>query len=125
MSPTGVKYKQTRCLDFPYGEKPVDENYYDMYWKQAGACYPWHVIWNKIYRAELWENNLDLFQMMDVHGTMLEDFIFSSVVLSDAHTFTASTKSEYFYVQSSQSSTSQEAAFYKWEKILPIWGKRF
>ena len=59
VSPEGVHYMQTRCLDFPYTQDAF-QKHYDLYWQQAGTCYPWHVLWNKLYARKLWKQALKL-----------------------------------------------------------------
>jgi len=139
VSQDGVKYRQTRCLDFPYEKSEMEINgntttppeqtkqttEYDRYWTQAGACYPWHVLWNKLYRSELWTKRLDLLIKLNLHITMMEDFVYSSIVLSNAQIFRNGTAGAYYYVQSSNSSIANAADCKKWEKNIMDMGTAF
>lgn len=107
----GVKYVQTRCAKFPYLNGERREELYDMYWRQSGRCYHWHVVWNKLYRRELWTNVLPILERQTEHLVMLEDFIFSSVVLSAAKTYVAVTSARYFYIAHPSASISTNSEF--------------
>ena len=109
----GVKYVQTRCAKFPYlnGEKRGE--LYEMYWRQSGRCYHWHVVWNKLYRRELWTNAMPILERQTEHLVMLEDFIFSSVVLSAAKKYAVNTLARYFYIAHPDASISANGEFEK------------
>ena len=111
----GVKYVQTRCSEFPYliDEQATSNDIYDMYWQQSGKCYHWHTVWNKLYRRRLWKKVLHILERQDQHLVMLEDFIFSSVVLSRAKSYASVTESKYFYVAHSDSSVQDNKEFNK------------
>ena len=105
----GVKYVQTRCAVFPYTSgKTSDSNLYALYWKQQGKCYHWHVVWNKIYKRELFMDNIELFERQTKHLVMLEDFIFSSVILKDVRSYSVNTQAKYFYVEHKSAVTKSE-----------------
>lgn len=124
VSTEGVHYIQKRCMDFPY-TKDNTQKYYEMYWNQAGLCYPWHVIWNKLYKREILEKaKNDLFCVKD-KITMLEDFIYSSIVLSKANTYALCKDAYYFYVQNENNVTSQREDIFKWERNIIDMGKAF
>lgn len=102
----GVKYIQTRCAKFPYLNGEPRGELYEMYWRQSGRCYHWHVVWNKLYRRELWTNAMPVLERQTEHLVMLEDFIFLSVVLSGAKTFSTVTSARYFYIARPNASIS-------------------
>lgn len=104
----GVKYVQTRCAKFPYLNGEPCGELYEMYWRQSGRCYHWHVVWNKLYRRELWTNAITVLERQTEHLVMLEDFIFSSVVLLGAKTYAVKTSAKYFYVAHKSASVSTE-----------------
>lgn len=104
-----VKYVQTRCATFPYtSEKAIDSNLYDLYWKQQGKCYHWHVVWNKIYKRKLFMDNIELLKKQTEHLVMLEDFIFSSIILKDVNKYSVNTQAKYFYVEHKSAATKNE-----------------
>lgn len=102
----GVKYVQTRCAKFPYLNGEEHGGLYEMYWRQSGRCYPWHVVWNKLYRRELWTAAMPILERQTEHLVMLEDFIFSSVILSAAKKYAVNTSARYFYIAHSGASVS-------------------
>ena len=110
---SGVKYVQTRCEQFPYLNGERRRELYEMYWKQSGRCYHWHVVWNKLYRRELWMNAIEILECQTKHLIMLEDFIFSSVVLSGASTYVAVPSARYFYIAHPGASTAYGGGFAK------------
>lgn len=111
----GVKYIQMRCAKFPYLNGEQRGELYEMYWRQSGRCYHWHVVWNKLYRRELWTNSLHILERQTEHLVMLEDFIFSSVILSGAIKYAVNTSARYFYIAHPSASISANDEF---EKIL-------
>lgn len=117
-SADGVRYIQSRCEFFPYIENENDADLYQLYWQQAGKCYHWHVVWNKIYRRELWETQMPFLRKMNGHLTMLEDFIFSSVVLSRVNTYAVDYEAVYNYVESLNASTHDYSECEKIEKKI-------
>lgn len=105
----GVKYMQTRCSEFPYtSEKKIYSNLYALYWSQQGKCYHWHVVWNKIYKRNLFMDNLELLNEQTEHLVMLEDFIFSSIILKDVKKYSVNTQAKYFYVEHKSTATKNE-----------------
>lgn len=112
-SADNIKYVQTRCAVFPYTNEIKGKNLYDLYWEQEGRCYHWHVVWNKLYKKEVWRRAITVLKQQKTHLIMLEDFIFSSVVLSNIHTYTVDTDAKYYYVEHSEASTKDRG----YEKI--------
>lgn len=112
----GVKYLQTRCARFPYlQEKQDDVNVYNMFWNQAGTCYHWHVVWNKIYKRTLFKKSMRVLKEQKNHLVMTEDFIFSAVVLKNVGSYATNENAKYYYVenQNSQTKNRGEAAIKK------------
>jgi len=120
-----ICYVQTRCKDFPYSIDSKDEKYYDMFWKQEGLCYPWHVVWNKLYVSKIWKANYTKLKKMDIHSTMMEDFIFSSVILSKSSQIVSVKNAYYYYVQNDTASTSHSLDYKKWESNITAMGEAF
>ncbi len=131
VSSEDVFYIQNRCLDFPYTRWDEHKNLYDLYWQQEGRCYPWHVIWNKLYRRELWEYVYSELKDKSIYLTMMEDFIFSSVILSNVQTFASGRtcvnlqKEFYYYVQSENNMTSVKGNYERWKQNIADMGRAF
>lgn len=92
----GVKYIQTRCAEFPYRDCAKRRELYEMYWEQSGQCYHWHVLWNKLYKQKLWRRAISVLVRQTEHLVMLEDFIFSSVVLASVKSYVTVRAAQYF-----------------------------
>lgn len=103
-SANGCRYVQTRCAEFPYTAGKSTESIYDLYWAQEGKNYHWHVVWNKLYKKDLWIKKIAAFDLQTNHLVMLEDFIYSSIVLSDVKKYSVDCNAQYNYVLNDESS---------------------
>ena len=82
----------------------------DSFMKQEGRCFSWHVVWNKLYKRDLWEQcEADFVNFSRQHGHMLmwEDVAFSSGFLTCAKKVVNVHGGNYFYYKHSSASTSQ------------------
>lgn len=106
-----IAYVQERCAIFPYmSETQIEKiNVYDQFWKQQGRCYHWHVIWNKLYKRQLFTDKQSLLMKQTAHLVMMEDFIFSSIVLKDVKSFSVNENAKYFYVENDSASTHKKS----------------
>lgn len=126
-----IFYLQNRCLDFPYTKWDGSMDIYDLYWQQEGRCYPWHVVWNKLYKRKIWECAYAELKDKEIYLTMMEDFIFSSVILSSVRTFESGRtcvnlqKEFYFYVQNENNLTSAKAGYERWKQNILDMGRAF
>lgn len=75
------------------------------YYSQEGTAYSWHTMWNKIYKKDLWVKCMPIFEKIDTHLVMLEDFLFSSVLLYYAEKLTYDKNAVYYYCQHKGAST--------------------
>ena len=114
----GERYIQTRCYKFPYTTNSINQSLYNEFWNQEGKCYHWHVIWNKIYKRELWQNRLEYLQNINCRLTMLEDFVFSSIILSSVQSYAVCTEALYYYIDSENASTKDLDDFEKLTKKI-------
>lgn len=76
--------------------------------EQEGTCFSWTVVWNKLYRKDLWDRCLPEFQnFSQEHGHMLmwEDITFSAGVWSCAQKVVNVHHVLYYYYKHSQAST--------------------
>lgn len=107
----GCKYIQTRCSRFPYASENADtinKSIYYLYWEQSGRCYHWHVVWNKLYRRKLWENMFSILKQQKQHLIMMEDFIYSSLILSQVTKYVVANEANYYYVAHANTSIQNE-----------------
>ena len=118
VSTNQVCYMQTRCLDFPYCSNVGGLTPYQLYWRQAGLCYPWHVVWNKIYRRKLWQKGIRKLPIPREGFCMMEDFVFSSVILAQAERFSNVDNACYYYVQHDTNLTSSGGDLSIWMKKI-------
>ena len=78
----------------------------DEYFKQEGQNYRWHTVWNKIYSMELWKKCAPHYKIVDKHLIMTEDFMYSTVIFSNAKKLTYNDNANYFYCSNDDASTS-------------------
>jgi HAD superfamily hydrolase (TIGR01549 family) len=57
------------------------------FFEQAGSCFVWHTIWNKIYRKSLWDACVPFYKKMSLNTIMTEDVAFSSLLFYNAESF--------------------------------------
>ncbi len=118
-----VSYIQTRCKVFPFlneddpyvhkvysseNNSLMTEEIYSSYWAQRGRCYHWHVVWNKIYRDSIIKKCIKELSEQNSHLVMLEDFIFSSIVLSRVKSYSQAENAYYYYCENPISSIVQK-----------------
>lgn len=134
----GESYIQTRCKIFPYlndDDPCLKDNLnlqsnssgngvYSLYWRQRGRCYHWHVIWNKVYKYSMFKKCLKILSRQKSHLVMLEDFIFSSVVLSNVRGYVQVEKAFYYYCENPSSSIGRKT-FYSVKKNIEDMQKAF
>lgn len=75
---------------------------------QEGMDFTLHVVWNKIYRKDLWMRCLPYFNMQKNHIVMCEDVLFSSILFYFANHITNIHGDFVYYVQNNNSATSIE-----------------
>lgn len=73
---------------------------------QDGADYTLHVVWNKIYRKDLWEHCLPYFELQKSRIAMCDDVLFSSILFYFAKHITNIHGDFVYYVQNKNSLTS-------------------
>lgn len=86
---------------FPIGGVDIKK----IFFSQEGTAYSWHTMWNKIYRRELWDICMPIFDKVDNHLVMLEDVLFSNVLLYYAQKLTVNKEAVYYYCQHNDAST--------------------
>ena len=86
------------------------------YFEQAGCCPAWHNIWNKLYKKELFDKCLPVFETLKERVVMGEDIIFSTLLLVHARKVVVARRAVYFYHQHSESTTG--SALLNKEKVI-------
>lgn len=76
------------------------------FFRQAGECFVWHTVWNKVYSATLIGKALPYFQSMPEPLIMGEDIAFSSVFYTLAQSLAFCDNDCYYYFRHSEASTS-------------------
>lgn len=108
----------------PYGYPNLDPmriNDYDLvgedafaeFLKQADMSFSFHVVWNKLYKKELWNKSLPpLKQFANEHGhmTMWEDLVFSSLMWKTAKRVKNTHARYYFYYKGNASAATNTVA---------------
>ena len=64
------------------------EDCLEQYFEQEGLSFDWHIIWNKIYKMEIWKKALKHYKNITTHLLMTEDFAFSTVLFYYARRLT-------------------------------------
>lgn len=112
---------QTLSLDPMYIKKYnlKGSSVFDEFLAQSYSCFSFHVVWNKLYKKELWDKALDdlsSFSLEHGHMLMWEDLVFSSAIWSLATHFSNISNCYYFYNKENNQASTQVASFSK-EKI--------
>ena len=84
-----------------------NENVYLEFLNQNYSCFSWSVVWNKLYKKELWDLKLDsLEEFIKNYGrlNMWEDIAFSSAIFSISKHFMNIHGAYYYYYKSNQNS---------------------
>lgn len=82
------------------------EDCLDEYFEQEGLSFDWHIIWNKIYKMEIWKKALKHYKKITTHLLMTEDFAFSTVLFYYAKRLTMAQNDCIFYCKHETTSTS-------------------
>ena len=90
-----------------------------VFFDQAGACYAWHTIWNKIYAKTLWDRSLPYLKQLNRHLNMTEDIAFSSILFFNAYSFESIDAGCYYYcINEKQATNSNRISYDKFKKNL-------
>ena len=74
--------------------------------KNAGLCFAWHTVWNKLYSMDLWKKARPAYDDMQGHLIMAEDIAYSVVLYYYAQRMAFSNHEGYFYFRNEQASTN-------------------
>ena len=96
------------------GEECLEE-----YFDQEGLSFDWHIIWNKIYKIEIWKKALKHYEKITTHLLMTEDFAFSTVLFYYAKKLTNVENDCVYYCKHETTSTSvKNLKFKKFNKNI-------
>ena len=97
----------------------VGEDCLDEYFEQEGLSFDWHIIWNKIYKMDIWKKGLKHYKNITSHLLMTEDFAFSTVLFYYAKRLTSVENDCVFYCKHDTTSTSvDDLKFSKFNKNI-------
>ena len=91
----------------------IGEECLEQYFNQEGLSFDWHIIWNKIYKMEIWKKALKHYKKVTTHLLMTEDFAFSTVLFYYAKKLTNVQNDCVFYCKHDTTSTSVEDLKFK------------
>ena len=95
------------------------EDCLEQYFEQEGLSFDWHIIWNKIYKMEIWKKALKHYKNIKTHLLMTEDFAFSTVLFYYARRLTKVSNDCVFYCKHETTSTSiKDLTFKKFNKNI-------
>lgn len=95
------------------------EDCLEQYFEQEGLSFDWHIIWNKIYKMEIWKKALKHYKNITTHLLMTEDFAFSTVLFYYARRLTKVLNDCVFYCKHETTSTSiKDLTFKKFNKNI-------
>ena len=97
----------------------VGEECLEEYFNQEGLSFDWHIIWNKIYKMEIWQKALKHYKKITTHLLMTEDFAFSTVLFYYAQKLTNVETDCVYYCKHETTSTSiNDLKFEKFNKNI-------
>lgn len=99
--------------------KLVGEECLKEYFSQEGLSFDWHIIWNKVYKVEIWRKALRHYKKIKTHLLMTEDFAFSTVLFYYAKKLTLVENDCIYYCKHDTTSTSiNDLQFKKFKKNI-------
>lgn len=108
-------YAMSRVLDLDLKGREAA----DFLFKQMGKDWSLQVVWNKIYRRDLWEKCMPYFKLQTKHLIMCEDVLYSSFLYYFCSHFTNIHGDFVYYTQSDSASTqSKNKSFKQLEKSI-------
>lgn len=103
----GYAYYYNNYRKFTTSQKTIyGDSILETFYKQEGACFVWHTVWNKVYSMNLVKKCMPYFEKIDFHMIMGEDIAFSSVFYTHAKKLCFANADCYFYYRHSEASTS-------------------
>lgn len=108
-------YAMSRVLDLDLKGREAADSLF----KQMGKDWSLHVVWNKLYRRDLWEKCMPYFKLQTEHLIICEDVLYSSFLYYFCSHFTNIHGDFVYYTQSDSASTqSKNKSFKQLEKSI-------
>ena len=95
-----IMYENLNPLYFSDIDLKEDE-IINIFFKQQGSCYYWHLVWNKIYRKDLYEQALKFLLKNKCKLIMCDDIVYSTIFYSLSKRFVNVHDVYYFYYKRS------------------------
>lgn len=111
---TYFNLSHVRILDIDVRKQAASRLLFD----QEGKDFTLHVVWNKIYRKDLWEKCVPYFKLETKHLIMCEDVLYSSILFYFAEHITNIHGDFVYYVQAEASSTGLGGSVVKFKKNI-------
>ena len=95
------------------------------YFSQEGIFYHWHLIWNKVYKMDLWRQCVPYFKQQTRHLVMSDDLIYSTILFCNAEKYCSIPYGIYYYCVRNESTTSEAAKIKNFIKRIYDMGAAF
>lgn len=97
------EYNDGKCInnliDAKQHMKLVGEECLEQYFKQEGLSLDWNVVWNKIYKREIWDEAIKHCKKINTDIVIAEDFAFSTVLFYYAKKITRNENDTIFHCE--------------------------
>jgi len=95
------------------------------YFSQEGIFYHWHLIWNKVYKMDLWRQSVPYFKKQTKHLVMTDDLICSTILFCNAQKYCSIPYGTYYYCVRNESATGAAAKIESFVKHFYDMGTTF
>lgn len=109
--------KTVSFLNRPTGEMIEGPKIFATYMERARSAFHWVVLWNKLYRRELWEKASENLEI-DRHFLNFEDVYHTMLLHYYANSYTSVDYEGYFYIRNINSTTSISGNSKKFKKLI-------
>lgn len=96
------KFEPSNQVEFEYLN---GENLRNTFFENLGLRYAWHVVWNRIYKASFWKDNIDYFTA-STRINLWEDIVYSSLIFTKIESMASIDFVGYFYRKNQESITA-------------------
>lgn len=90
----------------------------DFFYRNEGKCCSLQIIWNKLYRRDLYERVYPHLNSIQDHIIMLEDYLASNALFAEAHSLVVTKRAYYYYYKGEEASTSLSLPLERIEKNI-------
>lgn len=107
------KFEPSNQVEFEYLNGDKLRN---VFFENLGLRYAWHVVWNRIYKASFWKDNIEFFKV-STRINLWEDIVFSSLIFTKIDSIASVDFVGYFYRKNQESITATESNLNSRNKI--------